>query len=750
MRKNSPSLNKDLFQMMLHMFLTFLILFGCLFGYIVYAYLKDDIYNSSRELSGSVAAALVQITDEVSRSADTIADTIQTQMQQFDPGNGVLNRLFSLFINNSNKRLMNLLNTYLEQHPNTEQMMILDDTGKILFNLPFDETLNNSFFTEDDVSDLMVFSENKDFSVVLKISVEELRRVLKASGSNSNIAVHDSRGKMIVCTFDHDFIASEEHETKAHIQSALEGNPFTGKFTCNVDGTQRRMLGSSLKTKNGWVVTVFKPLFEVYDLFILMGVIFIVVSAGVFLTSKYAIKYFSRTLVKPVNSLVNWAEKLSKGQYHEDFEIKSYDEITRLADAFKIMSNNVEKREKELNRQNELLAVNEKRAQQASRSKSEFLANMSHEFRTPLNGILGFSQMLESSGLDEEQRTYNDNVIQSSRHLLSLVTDLLDFSKIEAGKFEIHPSETDLHEVLKQNYTIIKPAADEKGVAFKLMCDRRLPRFVEVDAMRLSQVLINLMNNAVKFTERGEIQLKAKVLKKGYKQSTVKFEVSDTGIGIPEEKQHTIFDVFTQADSSITRKFGGTGLGLTISNRILELMNSKIELKSESGIGSVFSFTLTLPVIQDVKHPDTDKGDGYDDRDCRQITAKILIVEDDIISSKLAKTIIARHFPNAVILQSYDGQEAVSKYNAYTPEIILMDMHLPGISGPEAVKQIRASDKFNQSFIIGLSADARQSSVDGADQAGFDYYMTKPFEKKALIGNICKGLMLKDKPERSS
>ncbi|MGH2271981.1 ATP-binding protein [Anaerohalosphaeraceae bacterium U12dextr] len=496
------------------------------------------------------------------------------------------------------------------------------------------------------------------------------------------------------------------------------------------------------------------------NIMIIIGVIGFGLVIGYVLSS-----WLQRLISQPILALTNIARDVT---YRKDYSVRAVkyynDEVGVLIDTFNQMLGQIQKemtdrmqaeaelrkhrdhleemindRTRELKLSNQRLKMSVERANlmakqatQANRAKSEFLANMSHEIRTPMNAILGFGELLRDEPLSDEQAKYVETILSSGKNLLQIINDILDFSKIEAGKLSTEQIDFSLIQMLEELESLFRPMCSQKNLDFDVIYGSKLPDMMRTDPVRLRQCLVNLVNNAIKFTEQGHVYLHV-TLETINQTSYVRFDVEDTGIGIPKDKQLLVFEAFTQADGSHTRKYGGTGLGLTITRQLVELLGGRISLYSEPGRGTVF--TIQLPLGTGAQSPtapsshsslDTVRPEG--NQALIPLKGNILVAEDARANQTLIRIMLQKMGLEVTIVE--DGQKAVEEIGHGRYDLVLMDMQMPVMNGYDATRQIKAMGI--QTPVIALTAHAMKGDEEKCRQAGCDGYLTKPIDRAKL------------------
>lgn len=370
------------------------------------------------------------------------------------------------------------------------------------------------------------------------------------------------------------------------------------------------------------------------------------------------------------------------------------------------------------------------RSEAASQAKSKFLSNMSHEIRTPLNAIVGLTDILEMEDLPQKGGELVQNIKHSADTLMALITDILDFSAIESGKVSFEDVIFDFQYLCRRLKETFRHQAANKGLRFVLAIDDDIPQFLIGDPTKLNQVLINLIGNAIKFTEVGKIRMDVELLERSEDTVKVQIEVSDSGIGIPDDRLEGIFQKFEQAESSTKRKFGGTGLGLAITKELIELQNGAIWVESTHGMGSTFGFHLTFKIgvkLQEGKQQDREEIDIS--------SLKILIAEDNEMNQYVMKQVFSKW--NLEPEFAWNGIEVLEKMQKSSYDLLLLDMHMPEMDGLETATSIRSGQVPQQEIpIIGLTADVFTETRDALLKAGVTHFLTKPINIPQLFSKL--------------
>jgi signal transduction histidine kinase/CheY-like chemotaxis protein len=481
---------------------------------------------------------------------------------------------------------------------------------------------------------------------------------------------------------------------------------------------------------------------------------------------------FLRATVEPILGLTRMAHQVSATRAYElRAKPGPDDEVGELVDAFNDMLSEIETRDIELKthrnnleelidaRTRELVAAKDK-AEEGARLKGEFVANMSHEIRTPLNGVLGMTDLALETHLDVIQKEYLETIKTSAETLMAVINDVLDFSKIEAGKMDVECISFSPHSVMAAAARTLAFKAKEKGIALRWNASRDLPPMVLGDPLRLKQVLLNIIGNAVKFTSTGEVRLDASVEKdasaqgaaaskrvpetlpprplcagllESFESGNIVFSITDTGIGIPQSKISAIFEPFRQADGSDTRQFGGTGLGLSICSKLVELMGGEIGVESEAGKGSRFWFTVPLRISPILAEPAVRKSTTVP---LRSIPLHVLLAEDNLVNQRVATRMLEKMGHRVTVASN--GAEVIDLWRQETIDVILMDVQMPVMSGFDATARIRERERAGgrRTPIIALTAHAVKGDRERCLTAGMDDYITKPVKFELLAAAL--------------
>ncbi|HUA60618.1 MAG TPA: response regulator [Verrucomicrobiae bacterium] len=454
-----------------------------------------------------------------------------------------------------------------------------------------------------------------------------------------------------------------------------------------------------------------------------------------------------RDVSTPILAIANIAQRIAQTHsFEKRVTVKAHDELAVLAGSLNSMLDEIARRDAEraedrrqlelqiaeCSRVNKELLFAIDKAEEASRLKGEFLANMSHEIRTPMNGILGFTQLCLSTQLTEDQRDYLDTVERSAESLMQLLNDILDVSKIEAGRMELDRAPFSMRDCVESSTRTMFAAAQQKGLQLACEVDPQIPDNLIGDENRIRQVLLNLLGNAIKFTDRGSVRVAVAMEPAADSGLVAHFTVRDTGPGIPEDKRKIIFEPFRQADGSTTRRYGGTGLGLAISSGLVDILGGRIWLESQVGIGSTFHFTAPFALGATVI-PQRAAAPA-NSVECAPLS--ILVAEDNIVSQRLVKALLQER-GHAVTLAG-NGVEVLHLLEQRDFDLILMDIQMPEMDGLQATAEIRHREghKGKHLPIVAMTAHAMAGDRERCLDAGMDGYIAKPIHPAELMALI--------------